>query len=62
MDENKLVKLAVQRQEALTRYEDLTDDLRAAVLAAINAGELSEIRASRLTGLSRTTVRAWLGK
>lgn len=62
MEKQQLVELAVQRQQALTLYEDLTDRLRAVILDAVTAGELSEYKAAELTGVSRTTVRAWLGK
>ena len=53
---------AARSYEAATRTASVaTDALRAAVRAAVAAG-MSESEASRQAGVSRMTVRSWLGK
>ncbi len=44
------------------RLEESRDELRDAVREAVNNGGMTEKRAAQLAGVTRMTVRAWLGK
>lgn len=50
---------AYAQQRAVT--DNLRDQLADAVRAAVDSG-VSEVEAARLAGVSRMTVRSWLGK
>lgn len=50
------------RAFALRDVETLTDFLKEEIRDAIAAGILSELGAHKLTGISRNTIRTWVGK
>ncbi|WP_172885642.1 hypothetical protein [Jiangella sp. DSM 45060] len=55
-------RLATER-EALTRKRaEVTEQLRAATVRLVQAGEISESQAAALAGVNRNTLRTWLGK
>lgn len=54
------VALAIER-DALRRDERVTR-VRERAVAAVRCGALSEVKAARAAGVSRPTLRAWLGK
>lgn len=56
-----LEEAAARHQAARRRLEEERGALREAIRDAV-AGGLSEVRAAELAGVSRPTVRAWLGK
>jgi hypothetical protein len=58
----RIKELAVERAEVMADLESVTNDLRVAVVKALEAGEISELGAHKLTGVSRTTLRTWAGK
>lgn len=58
---DQLVTLAAERKTRNVQAEQATRALRDAVIAAASEG-VNEVRLSRLAGVSRPTVRAWLGK
>ena len=60
-DATRLRSLAKERAELLGDLDEITTELRGEVAAAIADG-MSEVEAARLAGVSRPTVRAWLGK
>ena len=53
--------LAAQREQLTRQLEHTTEALRAACADATAAG-ISEAETARLAGVTRMTVRAWLGK
>ena len=54
-------RLAAKR-DALTRArDDVTDELRRAVVRLVESG-VSELQASKLAGIGRQTVRVWTAK
>ena len=53
--------LGHERTRRGAALDQITAELRTAVRHAIEAG-MSEVEAARLAGVSRPTVRAWLGK
>lgn len=60
-DREKLRALASQRQGALASAKKGTAALRVEVVYLVERG-MSESEAARLAGVSRLTVRSWLGK
>lgn len=56
-----LERLAAKRAARVATAEQATADLRAAVREAVAAG-MSEVQAAKVAGVSRMTVRSWLGK
>jgi hypothetical protein len=46
----------------MAELESVTGELRNAVRVAITSGDLSELGAHKLTGVSRMAIRAWMGK
>ena len=58
----RIKQLSEERAAIMADLESVTNDLRVAVVAAIQAGELSEQGAHKLTGVARSTVRVWVGK
>jgi len=56
-----LERLAAKRAARLATAEQATADLRQAVRDAVAAG-MSESEAARTAGVTRPTVRKWLGK
>lgn len=59
--ESALVTIRQRRQAIREDDANMVLALRAAVRDAINAG-MSEVKAAKLAGVSRPTVRKWLGK
>jgi transposase len=59
---DRIIQLTEERRAILADLESVTGDLRRALVEAITSGELTEKGAHRLTGVSRSTVRDWLGK
>lgn len=57
----ELAKRAAALQRARQRVTEATEAVRAAVVEAV-AGGMSEVEAARQAGVTRMTVRAWLGK
>lgn len=57
-----ITALAKDRAEKMTALEEVTTQLRAEITIAIQSGELTEHKVARDTGISRTTIRAWMGK
>jgi DNA-directed RNA polymerase specialized sigma24 family protein len=57
----RIAGTASARQSALDLVAEHTDRLRKAVVAAVKDG-MSESEAARLAGVTRMTVRSWLGK
>ena len=58
------VELVLRAQDHTAAREAVTlakADLRRAVVAAVHDG-MTEVKAAKLAGVSRPTVRAWLGK
>jgi hypothetical protein len=58
----RIQELANERSSILADLESVTNDLRSAVRFVVESGEASEVAVHNVTGLSRTTIRAWLGK
>jgi transposase len=58
----EIQRLVSERNEVRSQLATVTAELRAVLVAAIEAGELSELGAHKLTGVSRSVVRDWLGK
>ena len=56
-----LEALGAARHLAYEHAESITDLLRDAVADAVRGG-MSEVEAARLSGVTRMTVRSWLGK
>lgn len=59
---DRVTELTELRRGLIADLEATTANLRREVVSAIEAGELSELGAHKLTGVSRSTVREWLGK
>lgn len=57
----RLTALAENRREALGRADEATVTLRDAVAEAVADG-MTEVDAAKLAGVTRMTIRAWLGK
>lgn len=52
-----------QRFEAFqTRADEKKQELKDRVIAAVLSGHVSEAEAARLAGVTRMTVRSWMGK
>lgn len=63
MDKLQRIKeLAEERAGIMADLESVTLDLRVALVAALGAGEISELGAHKLTGVSRSVIRSWVGK
>jgi hypothetical protein len=65
MDEElarEIARCVAEREAAELRAASVLAELRGLVVGAIQSGQLTELGAHRMTGLSRTTVRDWLGK
>lgn len=62
MDKQRIKQLSDDRAELMADLAKVTTDLRVAVVDALRAGELSEVGAHKLTGVSRTVIRSWVGK
>lgn len=62
MTYERIAKLAEERDALLADLESVTNDLRAELEKAIGSGGMSEYSAAKITGVSRTTIRAWMGK
>lgn len=50
------------RAETAATLAESTQTLRNWIVSMVNAGEISEVEAARLSGISRNTIRTWLGK
>lgn len=59
--EDTIRRLAKRRQDALKTVDERTNDLKTAVIDAVRNG-MSENHAKDLAGVTRMTIRAWLGK
>jgi DNA-binding NarL/FixJ family response regulator len=57
----KLATLGQVRKNAQKTVTTTTTELRPVVIKAISEGG-TEVEIARLTGLSRSTVRGWIGK
>lgn len=55
-------KLSQERAAVMADLESVTNDLRVAIQNGIRASWLSELRASKVTGIPRSTIRTWIGK
>lgn len=65
MDEQLAAEIArcvAEREEAHMRLYSVTAELRDLVVRAIQSGQLTELGAHQLTGVSRSSIREWLGK
>jgi len=66
MDDDELLDqlrdLVAKRRKIARSADTITGFLRQDVPEAIRRGLLTEVAAHELTGLSRTTIRAWPGK
>lgn len=58
----RIADLAIERSRIVAELASVTDELRSAVRFVVDSGEASELAVHNLTGVSRTTIRAWLGK
>lgn len=58
----RLQELAAHRAAVLADLEAATNELRVAMVDALQSGEISELGAHKLTGVSRSTLRTWVGK
>ena len=57
------VRALAAEYEALTEARDAARDrLRDAVVRLVESGEVSEVQAAKLAGISRQGLRQWLGK
>lgn len=57
-----LGRLAKERAQAIQSAELVTNELRVMIQDGIREGWLSELGASKATGVGRTTIRTWVGK
>lgn len=58
----RLRELADERASIMADLESCTNELKVAIQQAVAAGRISELGASKLTGVGRTTIRTWVGK
>jgi hypothetical protein len=58
----KVAELAEERASILADLESCTTELKQSVRAAIESGQLTELGAHKLTGVSRNSIRFWMGK
>lgn len=58
----RIKKLSEERAAIMADLESCNNDLRAAIRKAVADGEITEMGAHKLTGVSRSTIRVWLGK
>ena len=56
-----LAAIAAEHAKAMTQEAEIRETLRTAVRDAIAAG-MTETEAARISGMSRVTVRTWIGK
>lgn len=55
-------RLAGEREALTQARADVTERLRAAVVALLESGQVSEVEAARLAHVNRNTIRTWVGK
>ena len=61
-DARRADEAVIDLQRLAATRDAAADDLRVGVLLAVRSGALSEVRAAEAAGISRTTLRSWLGK